>query len=86
MTNEEVLKKYKDSKFYVGLLKGSYELNNNNLEPKDNTTIVVFTEKRIFPVIEFFPAEDLAPGDSIELGKAKAKVVSNKKGELILKT
>ena len=78
-------KKYADSKFYIGLLKGNYEIKGTAIVPKENTTVIMFTEKQIFPEAHFFSSDDLSPGDSFDIGKTQAKVVSNKKGELILK-
>lgn len=83
---EEIYKKYNDCKFYVGLLKGRYEVNGNYIEPKKNTTIVMYTDKQIFPENYFLPADKLLPGDRFDLGQIKAEVVSSKKGELVLRT
>lgn len=85
--NKAMLKeKYSDCKFYIGLLKGNYEIKGTAVIPKEGTTVIMFTEKQIFPEAFLFSSEDLSPGDSFDIGKTKAKVVSNKKGELILKT
>lgn len=46
----------------------------------------MYTDKQIFLEDYFLPADKLFPGDRFDLGKTKAKVVSSKKGELILKT
>ena len=86
MDKELLKKKYSDCKFYIGLLKGSYEIKGVNIVPKEGTTVIMFTEKQIFPEAFLFSSEDLSPGDSFDIGKTKARVVSNKKGELILKT
>ncbi len=86
MDKAHLFERNKGCKFYVGLLKGSYEVNDNYIEPKENTIIIMYTEKQIFPENYFFPADKLLPGDRFDLGKIKAEVVSSKKGELILKT
>jgi hypothetical protein len=86
LKKEEVFKKYDTSKYYVGLLMGSYELNDDDVVPIDNTTIIIYTEKQIFLDEYFLPADKLLPGDRFDLGKTKAEVVSSKKGELVLRT
>lgn len=86
MDKERLRKKYPNHKFYIGLLKGNYEIQGSDILPKENTSVIMFTEKQIFLEANFFSSDDLSPGDSFNIGKTKAKVVSNKKGELILKT
>jgi len=86
MDKRRLKKKYAGSKFYVGLLKGNYEIEGTGIIPKEDTTVIMFTEKQIFPEAYFFSSDDLSPGDPFHIGKTKTKVVSNKKGELILKT
>ncbi|WP_373516864.1 hypothetical protein [Pricia sp.] len=83
---EEIYKKDNDRKFYIGLLKGSYEIKNDIIVPKENTTIIMYTDKQIFLEEYYLPADRLLPGDRFDLGKIKAEVVSSNKGELILKT
>jgi len=79
-------KKYPNRKFYIGLLRGNYEIQGADIIPKENTSVIMFTEKQIFPEAHFFSSDDLSPGDSFDIGKTKSKVVYNKKGELKLKT
>ncbi len=86
MDKANLFKKYKGCKFYVGLLKGSYGIGDDHIVPKANTTIIMYTDKQIFPEEDYLPADMLLPGDSFHLGKTKAEVVSSKKGELILRT
>ncbi len=83
---EEIYKEYEDCEFYLGLLSGSYEDNNNHIEPKKNTTIIMYTDKQIFPEDYFLPATKVLPGDRFDLGKIKAEVISSTKGELVLRT
>lgn len=85
MDKDLILRKYPDAKFYIGLLKGTYELNNDTIDPSSDSTIIMYTEKQFFPGERFSTNEEIAPGDRFDLGKTKAKVVSNKKGELTLK-
>ncbi len=86
MEKDRLLERYTGCKFYVGLLKGSYEINNDVIVPKENTTLIMYTDKQIFPQQHFLPADDLLPGDRFNLGKTRVKVVSSKKGELVLRT
>ncbi len=79
-------KRYKGCKFYVGLLNGSYEIDNDIIVPKENTTIIMYTDKQIFLEEYFLPADRLLSGDRFDVGKIKAEVVSSKKGELVLRT
>jgi len=85
MDKDWLKKKYADHKFYIGLLKGNYQISGEDIIPKEDTTIIMYTEKQIFPEAYFFSSENLVPGDSFDIGKTKTKVVSNKKGELTLK-
>jgi hypothetical protein len=82
----QFLKKYAGSKFYGGLLKGAFELDKEVILPAENTTIIMFTEKQLFLDESYKPSEGLLPGDYFNLGRTNAKVVSRKKGELIVKT
>ncbi|MGB5666492.1 MAG: hypothetical protein WBM53_06575, partial [Maribacter sp.] len=86
MKGNEILEKYPNCQFYIGLLQGSYELNENDVIPLMGSTIIMYTDQpylssnRILPSIRYFA------GDQLDMGSGKAKVVSDKKGELILKT
>lgn len=86
MDKANLLKRYKGCKFYVGLLEGSYGIGDDHIVPKANTTIIMYTDKQIFPEEYYLPADKLLPGDRFDLGETKAKVISSKKGELVLKT
>ncbi|MEX0289603.1 MAG: hypothetical protein AB3N14_10885 [Flavobacteriaceae bacterium] len=85
-TKEEILKKYPNSKFYIGLLEGNFKKESGQIIPGEGATVIMYTNKQYFPEEHFFPGDNLFPGDNFNLGKAKAKVVSSKKGELILRT
>lgn len=79
--SEEILSsKYPKHVFYLGVFKGSYELNDNLIEPLSGATITVFTDKVLFSKDQFSII------NNINIGRLKTKVVSKKKGELILKT
>ncbi len=83
---KQLMKNYSHHKFFLGLLRGSYNLNKNTIVPGKNTTIVIYTDKQFSPLEEFFQVEDFSPGDEFNLGETKAKVIANKKGELVIKT
>ncbi len=83
---KQLMKNYGHHKFFLGLLKGSYHLNKNTIVPGKNTTVVIYTDKQFSPIEEFFQSENISPGDEFNLGETKAKVIANKKGELVIKT
>jgi len=83
---EDFFKQYSEYECYVGLLEGSYVIKDGYIVPKKETKIIMYTEKQVFPEAHFSPADTLLPGDRFDLGKTKAKVISSKKGELVLKT
>ena len=86
MKRAEVLEKYPNCRFYIGLLEGSYELNKNSVIPINGSTIIMYTDRQYLSNTKFFTSDKLSIGDQLALGSIKAKVVSKKKGELILKT
>jgi hypothetical protein len=71
---------YPNHIFYLGILKGSYEINDTLIEPLIGATITIYTDKIIFSEDQFSNLED------INFGSVKTKIISKKKGELILKT
>ena len=79
-------KNYPNSQFYMGLLKGNYSLKNNEVVPGYGATVTMYTNRQFYPGEQEFVKEDLKPGQQLRLGKIKAKVLSSKKGELIVKT
>lgn len=81
-----VLKKYPKHSFFYGILKGKYELQEEEVVPLAGTTIIVYAERQLFPEHNFYPRKELITGDTFTLGKTQAKVITNKKGELTLKT
>ena len=79
--SENILPKtYPNHIFYLGILKGSYELNDGQIEPLSGSTITVYTDKLLFSENQFPHL------DHINFGSVKTKVISKKKGEIILKT
>ena len=85
MEREEIFKIYRGSKFYIGLLRGSYEPQNNCVNPASDATIIMYTEKEFFPGEPFLSEDNLSAGDRLDLGKKKAEVVSSRRGELTLR-
>lgn len=83
---EKLIKKHPKSKFYIGLLKGRYELKKQVLIPKNDAVITLFTEKQVFKESLLFKDKKPNQGEIISIGKTKAKVIEVKKGELIIKT
>ncbi len=81
-----IKKRYPESKLFIGLLRGSYELDKRRVRPNTGATITIFTERQFFPNEEFFPNKNFVLGDELDLGKARAKIISNTKGELVLET
>lgn len=80
-SSENVLPtKYPNHIFYLGILKGSYELSDTLVQPLSGSTITVYTDKMLFSEDQFSHL------DHINFGNVKTKVISKKKGELILKT
>ena len=86
MKGNEILEKYPNCQFYIGLLQGNYELNENDVIPLMGSTIIMYTDQPYLSSNNTLPSARFSAGDQLDLGLGKAKVVSNKKGELILKT
>lgn len=86
MNGPEALEKYPNSQFYIGLLQGSYEVVQAMVRPQTGTTIIVFINQPLFGDSDMVITDYKSPGDLIKIGNIDAKVISNSKGELILKT
>ncbi len=83
---QAVLAEYPESKFFIGLLQGSYRnLEGMGIAPLPNTTVNMYTSKEYFPGDQFFPGEQFVPGDPFKLGNIRARVVSSKDDRLTLK-
>ena len=83
---EQLLEKYGHHKFFLGELKGTYIHNKNGILLGKDTIVIMFTDKQFSPPGQYFEGDNLRPGDEFYLGDTKAKVITNKKGELIIKT
>lgn len=77
---------YPLSEFYIGQFNGSYEIGHDAIVPVRNSTIIMNTEKLFSPGEHFLGRKDLLPGMRFDIGKIKAKIVTAKVGELIIKT
>ena len=86
MKGNGILEKYPDCQFYIGLLRGGYELNDNDVTPLLGSTIIMYTDQPYLSSNRILPSARFSRGDQLSLGSGSAKVISNKKGELILKT
>lgn len=85
MMVSEVFAKYPGCHFYMGSLKGNYNLIDLNVIPAENAIVTMYTEREFFRSGDFLGANTLGEGDDFSLGKLMSKVTSNKKGELSLK-
>jgi len=84
--SKDVFKKYPKHSFFYGVLQGKYKLNQEEVVPAAGATIVVHTERQLFPERHFYANNELAVGDIFTFGKIKTEVVNTKKGELVLIT
>lgn len=71
---------------FLGVLSGAYEQKGMTLYPKEGAIIKVFKDQEVYTEQTKFPNTGFKPKNDVVLGKTKATVVENKKGELILKT
>lgn len=81
---DNINKKHPESKLFIGLLKGSYELEERRVKPNKGATITIFTNRQFYPNEKFFPKENLAAGEHLSIGSTEAKITSNREGELVL--
>lgn len=79
-SKNDLPKTYPNHIFYLGMLKGNYEVTNTLIKPLSGSTITVYTDMMLFSEDPFSLLED------INFGEVKTTIISKKKGELILKT
>ncbi len=84
--DQGLLEKYPDTKSFLGALTGPYEKQNHVVLPKAGATIKIFKDQEVFSKDRLFPNKGFEKEKEVVLGKTKATVLENKKGELILKT
>ena len=77
--------KYPGHGVYIGLLQGGYELSENGIRPEEDAVITIYTDQRLFAGNLDFPSENYSLGREFKMQGNGIRVVSNKKGELILK-
>jgi len=66
---------YPNHIFYLGILKGSYELSDTLIIPLRESAITIYTDKVLFSEDQFSHV------DYINFGSVKTKVISKKKGK-----
>ncbi|RPD96620.1 hypothetical protein EGM88_09665 [Aureibaculum marinum] len=86
LSTKEVEKKYPKNAFYLGLLKGLYTVENNEIQMGKEATLTLYSNKQYYPKDNKFSSEKIKIGNSIIIGSAKTQVVSNKDGEITIKT
>lgn len=77
--------KYPGYGVYIGLLEGGYELYENHIRPEEDAVITIYTDQQLFAGNSSFPSEIYPVGEVFKMQGNEVRVVSNKKGELILK-
>ena len=78
-SEDKLLKKYPNSHFYLGMLAGDFELKDGIIELKTGAVIAMYTDKQLFSNKQFYPKENII------IGNSKTIIISNKKGEIIVK-
>ncbi|MBD1262190.1 hypothetical protein HZY62_16435 [Maribacter polysiphoniae] len=84
MDRKKILDTYPNKKFYMGLLKGTYRRHDNTIVLLNDTVVTIYTHKQMF-VEDEFPMEEWSIANPQIMGEAKAKVLSSKKGQIIIK-
>lgn len=84
-SDDEVLVAYPNCKFYKGLLKGTYERTESFIIPLKDALITIYTNEQIYLRENMVSERQLSIGDAFRIGKTKSKIISSKKGELMLK-
>lgn len=82
----EVEQMYPECSFYLGLLKGHYSMDKEEIALGKDTTVTVFSNKQYYPKDGKLSAKEIKKGSSIRIGKTRAKVLASKDGELVLTT
>lgn len=81
-----LMEKYPDNNFYIGLMEGSYEVVKAKIRPQKGTTIIIFNNQTISGDTDIVFIDHYSPGDLTKIGRTEYRIISNNKGELILKT
>lgn len=83
---DQLQQQYSQCNFYIGLMEGSYKIVQARVHPQSGATVNIFYNQPIFSGTEMVFMTNNSPGDLIKIGTSEARVISNNKGELILKT
>jgi hypothetical protein len=87
-----LIKKYPNSKFYLGLLEGEFSIKDNLVYPNTNTSIIVYTNKNELLGDIFLSGDTFLPGDIFKSGHKffindiKLQVIERSKSQLVFKT
>lgn len=81
---DQFQEQYSKCNLYIGLMEGSYEVVRTIVRPKRGTTVNIFYNQPLSG-LENLVMEHYSPGDFLKIGNSMARVISNIKGELILK-
>lgn len=86
-TKEDQLREqYSNCKFFIGLMEGSYKVVRAMVRPQRGATVSIFYNQPLFGDTDMAFMDYYSPGDLIKIENLEARVISNNKGELILKT
>lgn len=85
MDAEQLSGEYPLSDFYLGMIDGSYEIQGTGIKPIEGSTIIMYTEKLLFPGVNYRIKANLHPGSRFDIGSVRAIIMELKKGELIIK-
>lgn len=86
LSTAQIEKTYPGHIFYLGLLKGNYTMENDEIILSKNATVTIYTNKQYYPKSDKLSPNHLKTSESLKIGKTKAVVHARKEGEIILKT
>jgi hypothetical protein len=93
-----LLKKYPNSKFYLGLLLGEFTVKDNMVSPSINTSITIYTNKNeltdgnlliddtLLQGDTFLPGDPFNSGHKFFINNTKLQVIERSKSQLVFKT
>jgi hypothetical protein len=90
--SKALLKKYPNSKFYLGLLKGGFTVKDDLVNPDKNTSIIIYTNQNELLGDTFLSGDTFLPGDIFNSGhkffinNIKLQVIERSKSQLVFKT
>ena len=83
---DRLAQEYPNCRFFLGELRGQYELKQDVIFPQPASILTMYTEREVFVLQNNFPAKNLKAGDYLLLGQVTTEVLSKKEGEVVLKT